>query len=120
MFCPLKVTLFTYSFISIIRPGVIYILHSTVLFHLYYRKISTSLKIYYSFISIIRPGLIFLLRYFLYYIAIEVKVVTQQKYKTRSYNRDERVLSSINMKYIVKSNSCAFFNLFTHIVATPY
>ena len=45
----------------------------------------------YSQVSIIRPGLIFSLRDFLYYIAIEVKEVTQQKYKTWSYNRDERV-----------------------------
>ena len=46
----------------------------------------------YSQVSIIRPGLIFSLRDFLYYIAIEVKEVTQQKYKTWSYNRDIRVL----------------------------
>ena len=39
----------------------------------------------------IRPDLIFLLHDFLYYIAIEIKVVTQQKCKTWSYNRDERV-----------------------------
>ena len=45
----------------------------------------------YSYVSIIRPGLIFLLRDLLYFNGYVVKEVTQQKYKTWSYNRDERV-----------------------------
>ena len=40
-------------------------------------------------------GLIISLHYFLYYIAIDIKVVTQQKYKTRSYFRDKRVVNII-------------------------
>ena len=66
---------------------------------LFYRLIlwNESIKRFFSYVvgysqvSIIRPGLIFSLRDFLYYIAIEVKEVTQQKYKTWSYNRDIRV-----------------------------
>ena len=45
----------------------------------------------YSYVSIIRPGLIFLLRDLLYFNGYVIKEVTQQKYKTRSYNRDLRV-----------------------------
>ena len=40
---------------------------------------------------VLRPGLIYLLRYLLYYLAIVIKAVTLEEYKTRSYNRDIRV-----------------------------
>ena len=46
----------------------------------------------YSCISNIRPILIIVIRDHLYYDGFKVKEVTQEKYKSRSYNKDERVL----------------------------
>ena len=48
----------------------------------------------YSCISNIRPILIIVIRDHLYYNGFKVKEVTKEKYNTRSYNKDERVLGS--------------------------
>ena len=52
------------------------------------------------------PGLVFSLRDHLYFNGYVIKEVTQQKYKTRSYNRDERVGIEKSQKvisYIIKA-----------------